>query len=258
MPKTSSAPSELVFTNKGDKARLFTFDPAKALAVSYKLAEGSRVIRCGRAIACGVLALIAKDIAGHGQFSAWLKSDTVSDLNERTVRRYMAVARACMLAQKIMPRSMSKSAFLRWGYGDGEAVLPNGLPGSCPMWEAVVAYIGERSLTDIYHDEGILREREPHQVHTPATQTPAQAQQLELAGIISSIDSAKAHVTTLLRTGQWEKVPKDKRLEFILETVPAATVFGQHTDWSPQEHSAVERVAIALLQGVRESRKGGK
>ncbi|HSI11740.1 MAG TPA: hypothetical protein VK961_06830 [Chthoniobacter sp.] len=246
MPKSSKFPSELVFASKGDKEKLFSFDPDVALATSYSLADQSRVTRCSRAIACGVIALIAKDIVGHGEFGAWLKNDTVSFLNPRTLQRYMAVARSCMLAQQITPRTMGKSVFLRWGYGDAAALLPS----NCGVAEVVVAWIGERSLSEIYDDEGITRERDPHQKHTPSTQSPSQHHQLELAGIIEALEGSSTKIATLVKTGQWEKAPTEKVFDFVREAGAAIGTMVLGKTWTTAQKRAIENVFLGITTGL--------
>jgi hypothetical protein len=245
MSKSSSAP-ELVFAKKGDLASWGWSDPARELGAAWKIAESARVIRAAQAIGCGLVAMIAKDIVGHGQFGGWVK-EKCAEIKERTLRNYMAAARAFLKAKEVKPRQLTRanSQLVFW------ATHPSGLITGDPVFDKLTAYIGERSLFEIYQDEGIVRERDPQQQHTPATQTPEEAVQLEMRGILESLDTAVSNTTTLVSTGNWEKVPVEKRWAFITTQIPALRLFALNTTWTPAQRTAIESALVTITSGLR-------
>ena len=161
----------------------------------------------------------------------------------------MAAARAGLVAKKITPAAIKRSKFLRWAFDPTIC----GIDGD-KVFASIRAYIGERSLWEIYVDEGIARERDPHQEHTPSTATPEEQVQIEISGVVEQLKVARSHILVLTSTGMWEKVPKRERFSFLEDAIPAVKNFALYTQWSPAELAAIHRDLVSITTAL----SGGK
>lgn len=220
-------------------------DLAGALVASYDLAEQSRQIRAARALACGLVAIIAKDIVGHGHFGAWLKSASLADLKERTVRNYMSAANAWLRQSTLKPATITASPFLRWTFA---AVDLADFAESCKVWQSVTAYIGERSLWEIYTDEGIARERDPHQKHTPSDRTA----QLTFDDIKRGWSELTRQVTALGHVDEsWADLPDDLAWEFLDATVPVVRNLATTKNLTKPQRQRLEAELVTITTALR-------
>lgn len=250
-------PSELTFSNK---AQIPGYEIGHALKISWGRAQQYRALRAWQAIHCGLVCMIAKDVIGHGEFVKWLEERaTEFGIRMRSARNYMTVARRCMEGAELSARKILKSGFLRWGIESASISIDTSHSWdyvAADFWHgdavftAVKAYVGERSLTDIYHDEGIKREQEAHQTHTPAGNG-----QMTFDDIKEGWELVITQINALGHVAQtWADLPDESRWKFMETTLPVIRDMARGTKMTTAQREQLERW---IMTTAAELKRGG-
>ena len=236
-------------------------DFATAIRVAYDTSEMYRNYRALAAIGFGFVALAGKDEVPNGEFQEWLYMQLFGNQGEegklsfpsfdlhgklRTARNYMSAARACRKATQLGGDAILTSSLLKWVTGQG------GMDLTDPVIVAVTAYIGDRTLTEIYNDEGISRKK----VVVPGVgtvtvadgQSIQQAVQMEMEEICESFKYTRSFfvLESDPAAARWPKLPVEERFEFLRTIMPVAREMAVHTSWTKPQWDEIHRFFAAL------------
>jgi hypothetical protein len=209
------------------------------------------------ALRAGLIGQVAKEVVPHGGFEAWReqigKSVTVTLLSadpealKTRLCRYMRVA-ATFIA--VTPQKPAGSDWLQTG--------SIGSPIDS-LRDAADAWIAGRSLTTIYRDCGILREKDAHQQHTDSTATPEELLRQEQMELFELWDRFRSRlILEGQETATWVRLPNEKRLEIIDATVPLVEAIATQTTWNRREAEAIRQRLIGITAALTEQLKGGQ
>lgn len=134
---------------KADSAAALN-DFAREINATHGMAKAHAEMAVVLAVRVGLLCVQAKEIVGHGKFGEWMASEC-PDITDRTARKYMALAIKSESGSDLPCAELVAPGFAQRvadeaGYRD-EVIA------------RVRASVGDGSLTQLYHEYGVVADR---------------------------------------------------------------------------------------------------